>query len=310
MYATFENDVMDDLMYDEAEGLSEMDYVDEFDDEYDEYDEFDSYDEFDDEFDDEYDEYDEFDDEYNEYDEFDDAYDDSDLMDMMADIVADALDAEDTDEFFKKLWRKAKRFGRKAIGVARKVGRGIGKVSRIAAPWLKRIPLPWTQALGRIAGITGRLMADGADEFEAINVFADYADYDDLDAAIPVIAGLTIRKTVPGIKYKPKSVRKKLVKAVSKATKKVVSRQGPKAAKAMPKVVQTAKKVSKQTGQPLTKAIAKTATKVSKSPTTTRKMALPVVKKAKTGLGKMGSCPTCGKTYSLRGPVTISIKGR
>ena len=312
MNATFESDVMDDLMYDEAEGLSEMGYADEFYD-YDDFDEFDAYDEFDDE----YDEFDEFDDEYDEYDEFDefedyadDAYDEADLMDLMEDIVADALDANDTDEFFKKLWRKAKKFGRKAFKVARKVGRGIGKVSRIAAPWLKRIPLPWTQALGRIAGITGRLMADGADEYEGIDVLADYADYDDLDAAIPVIAGLTIRKTVPGIKYKPKSVRKKLVKAVSKATKKVVNRQGPKAAKAMPKVVQTAKKVSKQTGQPLTKAIAKTATKVSKSPTTTRKMALPVIKKAKTGLGKMGSCPACGKKYSLRGPVTISIKGR
>lgn len=312
MNATFESDVMDDLMYDAAEGLSEMDYADEFDD-YDEFDEFEAYGELGDEFDeyDDYDGYESFLDEYDELEDYaDEAYDEEDLMEAMEEIVADALDADDTDEFFKKLWRGIKRFGKKAGRVAKKVGRGIGKVSRIAAPILNKIPLPWTQALGRVAGIAGKLMADGADEFEAIDVLADYADYEELDAAIPVIAGLTIRKTIPDIKYKPKSVRKKLVKSVSRATKKMVSRQGGKAAKAMPKVVQTAKKVSKRTGQPLTKAISRTATKVSKSPTTTRKMALPVIKKAKTGLGKMGGCPTCGKKYNLRGPVTISIKGR
>lgn len=312
MYQTFESDVMDDLFYDSAEGPSEMGYADEFD-EFDAYSEFDAYDEFEDEFDefDGYDGYEGFLDEYDELEDYaDEAYDEEDLMEAMEDIVADALDADDTDEFFKKLWRGIKRFGKKAWGVAKRVGRGIGKVARIAAPILSKIPLPWTQAIGRIAGIAGKLMADGADEFEAIDVLADYADYEDLDAAIPVIAGLTIRKTMPSIKYKPKSVRKRLVKSVSQATKKVVSRQGPKAAKAMPAVVQTAKKVARQTRQPLTKAIARTATKVAKSPATTRRMALPVIKKAKGGMTKLGGCPTCGKKYTLRGPVTISIKGR
>jgi hypothetical protein len=305
MYQTFESDVMDDLFY-ESEGLSDMGYADEFD-EYDEFDGFDVYDEFEDEFN----EYEGFLDEYDELEDYaDEAYDEEDLMDAMEEIVADALDADDTDEFLKKLWGGIKKFGKKAIGVARKVGKGIGQVARVAAPILTKIPLPWTQAIGRVAQVAGKLMADGADEFEAIDQLADYTDYDDLDAAIPVIAGLTIRKTMPGIKYKPRSVRKKLVKSVSQATKKVVSRQGIKAAKAMPKVVQTAKKVAQQTGQPLTKAIARTAIKVSKSPATTRRMALPVIKKAKGGMGKLGGCPTCGKKYTLRGPVTISIRGR
>ena len=326
MYQTFESDVMDDLLYDSAEGPSEMGYADEFD-EFDAYGEFDAYDELEDEFDeyDEYDEYEGFLDEYDELEDYgDEAYAGEDLMDMMEDIVADALDADDTDEFFKKLWRGIKRVGKKVWRTAKKVGRGIGRVSRGLAPLLKKfgpilsqIPTPYTRIAGMFGGplasILGKLFADGADEFEAIDVLADYADYgdyEDIDAAIPVIAGLTIRKTVPDIKDKPKSVRKKLVNVVSKATKKVVRRQGGKAAKAMPKVVQTAKKVARKTGQPLTKAIVRTATKVSKSPATTRRMALPVIKKAKGGMAKLRGYPTCGKKYTLRGPVTISIKGR
>lgn len=289
MYAT---DVMDDLFYEEAEGLSEMDYDDDFEDEYDdfeaydgfdddydgfedEYDDFEAYDEFDDGYD-AFDAYDDFDDTYDEFDDFDDDFDALDY------VVADALGAYDTDEFLKKLWKGIKKVGKKAVRVAKKAAPIIGKVARRAAPILSKLPIPQAQIAGRIAGILGKLRADGADEFEAIDAIADFADYtDELDLAAPVIAGLAIRKAMPGVARLPRSKRLKLVKKVKQSTKMLGRRQGAKATKAMPKVVQAAKVVTKKTGQPVTKTIPKTTAKVAKSPTTTRRLASKVKKVAK-----------------------------
>src|ERR671937_818038 len=79
-------------------------------------------------------------------------------VDAMEDAVADALAAEDTDEFFRRLRQIAGR----AINVARRVGRGVGQVARVVGPIASMIPLPQAQAIGRIANVAGRLLADGA----------------------------------------------------------------------------------------------------------------------------------------------------
>jgi hypothetical protein len=297
---TFESDVMDDLYY-ESEGQSDMGYGDEYDqyDQYDEYDGFDAEDEYEDEFD-------QAEDPFDEYDELGmDHYSNMDLLDAMEEIVADALSAEDTDEFFGKLWRGIKKFGKGALKVAKKVGRGIGQAARVVGPIASMIPLPQAQAIGRVAGVVGKLMADGADEFEAIDELADFMDYDDIDAAAPVIAGLTIRSTMPNISKFPLPQRRKLLKTVSRATKRLMQQQGVGSAKIMPKVVQVAKKSARQMGLPLSKAIARTTAKVAQNPMTTRRLL-----GRRSPMGKGGPCPTCGKNYTLRGPVTISIRGR
>jgi hypothetical protein len=75
----------------------------------------------------------------------------------------------------------------------------IGRIARTVGPIASAIPLPWTQAVGRVAGLVGRVMADEADEFEALDEMLELAEEEDLlDAAAPVVAGLTIRRTVPG----------------------------------------------------------------------------------------------------------------
>ena len=61
--------------------------------------------------------------------------------------MAYALGAEDSDEFFRRLRR-----------IARRVAPVIGRVARVAAPILSRIPHPYAQVAGRIAGVAGRLL--------------------------------------------------------------------------------------------------------------------------------------------------------
>src|SRR6476659_4527180 len=127
----FDNDVMDDLFYDSAEGPARTAFEDEAADEYDD----DGFDEGDDEFlgrigaavggllsGDEFDEGDEF-----EADEYGDEYED---IDSLEDAVADAMEAEDTDEFLRRL----RRIARGAVNVARRVGRGVGQAARVVGP--------------------------------------------------------------------------------------------------------------------------------------------------------------------------------
>jgi hypothetical protein len=165
-------------------------------------------------------------------------------VDAFEDAMVDALEAEDTDEFFRRLVRGIGR-------VARGIGRGIGRVARVVAPIASAIPLPWTQAIGRIANVAGRLLADGADEFEAIDALVDLAETEDLfDAAAPAIATMALHGVMPQAARLPQSTRQQLVRATTQAAQTLARQQGPQAARALPAVVQTAQRAARQQGQP------------------------------------------------------------
>ncbi|MDH4555941.1 hypothetical protein E8F11_12290, partial [Pseudomonas sp. BN417] len=185
----FDTDVMEDLM-DAVEGPARQAY-----DAFDEYDEGDGLDE--------YDEYDGFlggvggrGQAADDFDEFADSYAEGDF-DSLEDAVADALEAGDGDEFFRRLGN-----------IARTVGRGIGRVARVVAPIASAIPIPQAQLVGRIAGMAGRLLADGADEFETIDELVDSYDDDAIDAAAPIVAGLAVRRAVPNVARLPQQQRR------------------------------------------------------------------------------------------------------
>ncbi len=297
----YEEDLFDDLAYEEAEGAA--DFYDEFDefDELDEYDEFDEYDELDefDDFDDydEFDEYDELDeyDDFDEYDEFDDFEDDA-----MDDAMAYALDSEDADEFFKKLFRGIKK-------VAKKVAPVIGKVARVAAPILSKIPHPYAQIGSKAARLLGRLRAEGASEEEALEVMAEVAVRD--KRAIPLVAGLAA-KTVLKSKGKAMShgARKKVVKDMKKAAKILVRRRGRKAIRALPKIAKSVKRtaaVKRQPGRVRGTVVKKTAAKVARSSTLTRKLAKPTRTGKRAVRKAMGGRGT--RSFTIPGPSRVTV---
>lgn len=155
--------------------------------------------------------------------------DHGDAMEM---AVADALDAEDADEFFGKLFKKIK----SAVPGIKNV---LGTVGKIAGA----IPLPMTQAIGGVANTIGGLLADEADEGDGFDEMMDFADDEDgLDAAAPVIAGLALRKAVPQIKALPVHARRQAVKTVTKAVHQLARRHGTGAVAAVPAIVHTAKR--------------------------------------------------------------------
>lgn len=263
----FDSDVMDDLMLDAAEGPAQF-AIDDFDGA-DEADEFDALEDDggDDEFlgrllggvgraaagmfgdgGDGFDEDDGFD-EADGFDEFDDSGDvftdgdgfDEDGVDA---AVAEALDAADGDEFFRRL-----------RNIARRVGRGIGSAARVVGPLASMIPLPQAQLIGRIANVAGRLLADGADEFELFDDFVDGLDADGIDAAAPVLAGMVIRRALPDVARAAPRVRRAAVSAVAGAVRQAARRQGPQAARSVARAVQASRRIAQQRRLPSAQAL-------------------------------------------------------
>jgi hypothetical protein len=139
--------------------------------------------------------------------------------------------------------------GRQVGRVGGRVARGVGQVARTVAPIASMIPLPQAQAVGRIAGLLGRVMADGGDEFDALEDLFDLAeDEDAIDAAAPIIAGLTVRQRMPGVARATPQVRRQMVRGVTQATRTLARRQGPQAARAVPGVVQTVQRAGPPSG--------------------------------------------------------------
>ncbi len=308
--ANYGEDMFEDLAYEEAEGAAEaFDEFDEFDafDEMDEFDEFDEFDELEaaDEFD-EYDEMDEFDefDEYDAMDEFDE-FDDFE-EDAFDDAMAYSLAAEDEDEFFGKLFRGIKKVAKKVRRVVKKAAPIVGRVARIAGPILSKIPHPYAQLGAKAAKLLGRLRAEGASEEEAMEAFAELAVRD--RRALPIVAAIGARTILKGRgKQMPLAARKRAIKDVKTAAKILIAKRGPKAVRALPKIVRSVKRTAAIKSTPTTmrtKVVKNTAKKVAASPSLTRKLAKPKAK----AVGMVRKAKVAGgKSYVIPGPTRITI---
>jgi hypothetical protein len=315
MATNLESDVMDDLFYEATEGPARPSAFEEME-------------EFEEEgFEEEGFEGEGFEEEAFEEDGFeedDDLFEDqpvssADAMDALEEAVADALGAEDADEFFRRLLRGVRRVGQTVGRVARRAAPALGRIARTVAPIASAIPLPWTQAIGRVASVVGRNMADEADEFEAMDDLLELAEMDDsIDAAAPVVAGLAIRRAMPNVARMPRPVRRQLVRSVSRATRTIARRQGAPAARAVPAIVRRARRAVARRGQParaMPRVVARTAAQVARSPRLARRLARTVPARRSVALGgapAVGTvCPRCRRrVYNLRGRVRVTIDGR
>jgi hypothetical protein len=265
-----------------------------------------------------------FDDDAFDEDGFDtDAYAEGDAFegdefDAAVDAMADALEEEDADAFFGRLRR-----------IASRIGRGIGQVARTVAPIASAIPLPWTQAIGRVANVAGKLLADGADEFEAIDELVDGMDDDSIDAAIPVLAGLAVRRAMPAVARLGAQARRQVVRQVAGAMRSAVQQRGRPAARAVARTVRATGRAVQQRRVPVRAAgqvVRRATSAVLRRPQQLRRLARPLVPAARrvtprgqataalrriggvSSSGGSGMRCRCGARHlTLRGPVTISI---
>jgi hypothetical protein len=190
-------------------------------------------------------------------------FDAAEVMDELEDAVAEALDADDADEFFGKLFSGLR-------NVAKKIAPVVSQIAPL-------LPIPGAGLIGKAADIVSQVAADEADELDAFDAMIDIADEaDSFDAAAPVAAALAIRKAVPHAARLPHPQRKQLVKAASVATRHIARRHGPVAVAAVPAIVRHARRVAVQRGVPahqLPQLVRRTAAKVARSPQLVRRFA-------------------------------------
>jgi hypothetical protein len=221
----YEESIFGDLAFDEAgDSYDEYDEADEAEDAWDEGDELDAADEAD-EAEDEYE-----DSPLSAWDEGEDPGDEGD-EDGFETLVAHALGAEDTDEFFGKIFKAIK-----------KAAPTIGKIARAVGPVASLIPGVGT-AVGGVANVIGELMADEASEDEALDAFAEVAVRN--KAARPVVAGLVARKVLgPKAAQMPLSTRKAAVHTINRAAKQLVATGGPTAIRALPRLARSVRRTA------------------------------------------------------------------
>jgi hypothetical protein len=275
-----------------------------------------------------------------EFDELEDPMEDlgepfaaDDAADEFEDVVADALGADDLDEFWGKVG-----------GWLKKAGQAVGKGARWIAPIASAIPLPQAQAIGRLANIAGKVLADEGDEMDALDEMADYADDEEaFEAVAPAVAGLAIRSAVKNVSRLPHGQRKQLVQAVTSATRHIARTHGPRvAAAAVPGVVQHARRLAVRHGVPasrLPQLVKRTAAAAARSPQVARRLARSAgalrtntptavrgpYRRGAAGFGGSSSagsfgatrragavCPNCGRrrSWHLHGPVRLTIEAR
>jgi hypothetical protein len=208
-------------------------------------------------------------------DEFDgfgeDAYDASEADEALGSVLGNILGAEDEDEFFGKLLGGIKNIVKKAAPV-------VGKIARGAAPILSMIPHPAAQVAGKVAGVLGKLKAEGASVEDALEAVAEIAVQD--RRAVPIVAGLAARSVLKDkAATMPPGQRKQAARAVTSAARTLVSQGGPKAIRAMPRIAKSVRRTAASKGTPAAvrpQVLARTASKVARRPDLLRNLSRPL----------------------------------
>ena len=190
-------------------------------------------------------------------------------FDALETALVEALGADDTDEFFRRVVRGVRRM---AQGGSQSRGQ-----ARVVSPVASALALSWPQAIGRVASVASRLMADGADAFEAIDTLVDLAaDEDVMDAAVPAIATLAMHSTMPRTSRLPTPVRQQLVRATTRTAHIFARQQGPQAMRALPAVLQAAQLTTRRQRLPphaLPRLIQRIGQRLSRNPHMIRRLA-------------------------------------
>ncbi|AFE07304.1 hypothetical protein COCOR_07064 [Corallococcus coralloides DSM 2259] len=250
----------------------------------------------------------------------------------LEDTFADAMDAQDEDEFLRRLAAGARR-------LATVAGPTFQRIRRRAMPIAMRLIRQAAPRLGGIAGqeigrtLGGLLRADAMDAFA--DAAGDYASDEDMDAFNRVLGGLAARHVVrstmsPARRRQSPQQARALGRAVGQMTTQLASRisqrYGPRALPAVTRVVRQVTRLVRQQGaspQAVPRMLRRIGTRVISSPRVVRRLARTSAAvrqlRARAGLRRMGlrgrMNPMMGgpglrrlRTVTLRGPVRVIVR--
>ncbi len=233
--------------------------------------------------------------------------------------VADALDAEDSDEFLSNLMgvinavrRGAGAVGRAAntaqrvAGQARRVARGVEGVAGAAAGAprrpARRAGGAGRQAVGGLPAALSQLLpllrqqaAQGADEMDVFEELADWFEQEGTDEALPVIAGVAARAALrpllrTGMARVGQTARRQLVRSATAAARQLVGRQGAGAVRSLQRIASSVGNTAARRGlrpEALPRAVQQTAASVAAQPALVRRLSQPTARSGRVA----GSAP-------------------
>ncbi|RKG62286.1 hypothetical protein D7X30_02940 [Corallococcus sp. AB011P] len=250
----------------------------------------------------------------------------------LEDTFADAMDAQDEDEFLRRLAAGARR-------LATVAGPTFQRIRRRAMPIAMRLIRQAAPRLGGIAGqelgrtLGGLLRADAMDAFA--DAAGDYASDEDMDAFNRVLGGLAARHVVrstmsPARRRQSPQQARALGRAVGQMTTQLASRisqrYGPRALPAVTRVVRQVTRLVRQQGaspQAVPRMLRRIGGRVISSPRVVRRLARTSAAvrqlRARAGLRRTGPRgrlnPMMGgpglrrlRTVTLRGPVRVIVR--
>ncbi|MCY1039905.1 hypothetical protein OV208_01140 [Corallococcus sp. bb12-1] len=257
----------------------------------------------------------------------------SEGADALEDTFAEAMDAQDEEEFLRRLRAGARRLMQVAGPTVRRIGqRTLPIAMRLLRQAAPRVGGIVGQEIGRSVG--GLLRADAMDAFA--DAAADYAGEEDMEAFTRVLGGLAarhvVRSTIPPARRRqqPQQARA-LGRAVGQMTariaQRIVQRYGARALPAVTRIVRQVTRLVRQQGaspQAVPRMIRRIGTRVVASPQAVRRLARPntAARQLRVSAGirrpaqrnrmdsMMGSRPGTRRlrTVVLRGPVRVVVR--
>ncbi len=211
------------------------------------------------------------------------AEEEADLAAELEDVMADAMDAEDSDEFLGRLVGGIRRLAglagrgaravRQAAGTAQRVVRHVGTAARgiqgvagaIAGDGRqprrgqRRRPLPVSRPGGRQGSLRQMLprlqqhLDQGSDEMDVFEDLADWFEEQEVDDALPIIAGVAARAALrPIMRHAGPAVgrnaARQIVRSATLAARTLARRQGPQAVRALPRIARSVGRAAARRG--------------------------------------------------------------
>lgn len=267
----------------------------------------------------------EFEDDFEEELEDEFAGEEMDVMVATEEAVADALDAEDSDEFLRRLISGIRVVADQVGRVARGVQDVAGGIAGAGAQRGRRGGKHRTGgAMGRgslqlLLPILQQHAAQGANEMSLFEDMADWFEQENPDEALPILAGVAARAALRPLSQgsgaiAEQAVRRQILRGATQAARNLVSRQGPQAVRALRPIATSVGRVAVRKGiEPaaLPGAIRQAAARVAAEPALARRLSQPAMRTDRSVVPRSRLSISGGgvpRRFVVNGPVEIIIR--
>lgn len=244
--------------------------------------------------------------------------------DALESAVANAMEAEDGDEFLLRLISGI----RGVAGTARQniptASRPVGPRSR-PNPRRAARPVGGTMAGGGLGGLLQQLLpllrqhaALGADEAELFEDLADWYEQEQADQALPVLAGVAARAALRPLLRRggaaaARAAARQIVRGATQAARTLIQRQGPRAVRALGPIGRSVGRAAQRNNlrpAALPGAIRQTAARVAAQPALAQRLIQPrqAIVRPGTPRNRLTLSGGVPRRFLVQGPVEIIIR--